>query len=196
MASLQDSDPRHVAAYRLVERLAVGGMGIVYLGESPSGRPVAVKLIRPQLADDPEFRARFRREVKAAQLVGGYHTAAVVEADADANPPWMVTEYVRGPSLQALVDRDGPLDPGAVHQLAAALAEGLHAIHSRDLVHRDLKPLNIIMASDGPRIIDFGIAKVVGTNSDPRLTGTGIVVGTPAFLSPEQLDDRPRRPRQ
>jgi len=194
MASLQDSDPRHVAAYRLVERLAVGGMGIVYLGESPSGRPVAVKLIRPQLADDPEFRARFRREVKAAQLVGGYHTAAVVEADPDANPPWMVTEYVRGPSLQARVDRDGPLDSGAVHQLAAALAEGLHAIHSRDLVHRDLKPPNIIMASDGPRIIDFGIAKVVGTNSDPRLTGTGVVVGTPAFLSPEQLDDGPVGP--
>jgi WD40 repeat protein len=194
MASLQDSDPRHVAAYRLVERLAVGGMGIVYLGESPSGRPVAVKLIRPQLADDPEFRARFRREVKAAQLVGGYHTAAVVEADPDANPPWMVTEYVRGPSLQARVDRDGPLDPGAVHQLAAALAEGLHAIHSRDLVHRDLKPPNIIMASDGPRIIDFGIAKAVGTNSDPRLTGTGVVVGTPAFLSPEQLDDGPVGP--
>jgi WD40 repeat protein len=189
MASLQDSDPHYVAAYRLIERLAVGGMGIVYLGESPSGRPVAVKLIRPQLASDPEFRARFRLEVKAAQLVGGYHTAAVVEADPDANPPWMVTEYVGGPSLQARVDHDGPLSPGAVHQLAAALAEGLHAIHSRDLVHRDLKPLNIIMASDGPRIIDFGIAKVVGTNSDPRLTVTGMVVGTPAFLSPEQLDD-------
>ena len=188
MASLQDSDPRHVAAYRLVERLAVGGMGIVYLGESPSGRPVAVKLIRPHLADNPEFRARFRLEVRAARLVGGYHTAAVVDADPDADPPWMITEYVQGPSLQARVDRDGPLDPVAVHQLAAALAEGLHAIHSCDLVHRDLKPLNIIMASDGPRIIDFGIAKVVGKNSDPRLTGTGMVVGTPAFLSPEQLD--------
>jgi WD40 repeat protein len=189
MASLQDSDPRQVAAYRLLERLAVGGMGIVYLGESPSGRRVAVKLIRPHLADDPEFRARFRLEVEAARLVGGYHTAAVVAADPDADPPWMITQYVPGPSLQARVNRDGPLDPAAVHQLAAALAEGLQAIHSGGLVHRDLKPLNIIMADDGARIIDFGIAKVVGTSSDPRLTGTGMVVGTPAFLSPEQLDE-------
>ena len=188
MASLQDSDPRHIAAYRLVERLAVGGMGIVYLGESPSGRPVAVKLIRPDLASDPEFRERFRREVEAAQLVGGFHTAAVVDADADADPPWMVTQYVRGPSLDAMVKRDGPLGPAAVHQLGAALAEGLHAIHSRGLVHRDLKPLNIIMADDGPRIIDFGIAKAAGASSDPRLTATGKVVGTPAFLSPEQLE--------
>ena len=142
MASLRDSDPRHVAAYRLLERLAVGGMGIVYLGESPSGRRVAVKLIRPDLAGDPEFRARFRREVEAARLVGGFHTAAVVDADPDANPPWMVTEYVPGPSLDARVRRDGPLNPAAVHQLAVALAEGLRAIHSRGLVHRDLKPLS------------------------------------------------------
>ena len=162
MASLEDSDPRHVAAYRLVERLAVGGMGIVYLGESPSGKRVAVKLIRPDLARDPEFRARFRREVQAARLVGGYHTAAVVDADPDADPPWMVTQYIPGPSLDAMVRRDGPLGPAAVHRLAAALAEGLHAIHSRGLVHRDLKPLNIIMAGDGPRIIDFGIAKARG----------------------------------
>jgi WD40 repeat protein len=188
MASLQDSDPRHVAAYRLVERLAVGGMGIVYLGESPSGRLVAVKLIRPDLVSDAKFRARFRREVEAARLVSGYHTAAVVDADPDADPPWMVTQYFPGPSLDARVKRDGPLGPAAVHQLSAALAEGLHAIHSRGLVHRDLKPLNIIMADDGPRIIDFGIVKAVGASSDPRLTATGTVVGTPAFLSPEQLD--------
>ena len=161
MASLQDSDPRHVAAYRLVERLAVGGMGIVYLGESPGGRHVAVKLIRSDLVSDPKFRARFRREVEAARLVSGFHTAAVVDADPDADPPWMVTQYVPGPSLDARVKRDGPLDPAAVHRLAAALAEGLHAIHSRGLIHRDLKPLNIIMADDGPRIIDFGIVKAV-----------------------------------
>ena len=120
--------------------------------------------------------------------VGGFHTAAVVDADPDADPPWMVTQYVPGPSLDARVKRDGPLDPAAVHQLGAALAEGLHAIHSRGLVHRDLKPLNIIMAADGPRIIDFGIAMAAGASSDPRLTATGKVVGTPAFLSPEQLD--------
>jgi WD40 repeat protein len=194
VASLQDSDPRRVAAYRLIERLAVGGMGIVYLGESPSGRQVAVKLIRPDLASDPEFRARFRREVEAAQLVGGFHTAAVVDADPDADPPWMVTQYVPGPSLDARVKRDGPLGTAAVHQLGAALAEGLHAIHSRGLVHRDLKPLNIVMANDGPRIIDFGIAKAAGPGGDPRLTATGKVIGTPAFLSPEQLDGRPVGP--
>ena len=189
MASLQDSDPRLVSVYRLLERLAVGGMGIIYLGESPSGRLVAVKVIRPELASDPEFRERFRREVKAVQLVGGFHTAAVVDAGPDDDPPWMVTEYVPGPSLEAKVRRDGPLDQAAVHQLATALAESLHAIHSRGLVHRDLKPMNIIMAAAGPRIIDFGIAKAAGTNSNPRLTSTGMVVGTPAFLSPEQLDD-------
>ena len=194
MASLLDSDPRHVAVYRLIERLAVGGMGIVYRGVSPSGRAVAVKVIRPEWASDPEFRERFRREVKAAQLVGGFHTAAVVDADPDADPPWMVTQYVPGLSLEAQVRRDGPLDMAAVHQLAAALAEGLHAIHSRGLVHRDLKPLNIIMAADGPRIIDFGIAKATGPGSDPRLTATGMVFGTPAFLSPEQLDDGPVGP--
>ncbi len=194
MASLQDSDPRHVAAYRLVERLAVGGMGIVYLGESPSGRLVAVKLIRPDLASDPEFRARFQREVEAARLVSGFHTAAVVDADLDADPPWMVTQYIPGPSLDARVKRDGPLGPAAVHRLAAALAEGLQDIHSRGLVHRDLKPLNIIMADDGPRIIDFGIAKAAGATGDPRLTATGTVVGTPAFLSPEQLDGSPVGP--
>jgi WD40 repeat protein len=194
MASLQDSDPRHVAAYRLVERLAVGGMGIVYLGESPSGRRVAVKLIHPDLATDPEFRVRFRREVEAARLVGGFHTAAVVDADPDANPPWMATQYVPGPSLHISVRRDGPLGQADVHRLAAALAEGLHAIHSRGLVHRDIKPLNIIMADDGPRIIDFGIVKAAGAVSDPRLTATGIVMGTPAFLSPEQLDGSPVGP--
>ncbi|MBV9449816.1 MAG: protein kinase [Streptosporangiaceae bacterium] len=194
MASLQDDDPHHVAAYRLIERLAVGGMGIVYLGESPGGRLVAVKLIRPDLASDPRFRARFRREVKAAGLVSGFHTAAVVDADPDADPPWMVTQYVPGPSLAARVNCDGPLDPAEVHELAAGLAEGLHAIHSRGLIHRDLKPLNIIMADDGPRIIDFGIAKDAGASSDPRLTATGTVVGTPAFLSPEQLDGSPAGP--
>lgn len=194
MVSLQDSDPRHIAAYRLVERLAVGGMGIVYLGESPSGRQVAVKLIHPGLASDPEFRARFRREVEAARLVGGFHTAAVIDADPSGNPPWMVTQYVPGPSLDARVKRDGPLDPAIAHQLAAALAEGLHAIHSCGLIHRDLKPLNIIMADDGPRIIDFGIAKTAGASSDPGLTATGMVIGTPAFLSPEQLDDSPVGP--
>jgi WD40 repeat protein len=188
MASLQDGDPDYVAAYRLIGRLAVGGMGIVYLGESRSGRKVAVKLIRAERAGDPEFRGRFRREVAAARSVSGFHTAAFIDADPDADRPWMVTQYVPGPSLDASVKRNGALNPAAVHQLAAALAEGLDAIHTVGLVHRDLKPLNIIMAEDGPRIIDFGIAKPAGATSGPRLTATGMVVGTPAFLSPEQLD--------
>ncbi|MGD0699673.1 MAG: protein kinase [Trebonia sp.] len=187
MASLQHSDPRHVGAYRLIERLAVGGMGIVYLGESQSGRKVAVKLIRLEQAGEPEFRARFRSEIAACRLVSGFHTAAFIDADPDADRPWMVTQYVPGPSLDAKVSRDGALAPAAVHQLAAALAEGLDAIHSAGLVHRDLKPGNIIMADDGPRIIDFGIAKRTGDSGDLRLTATGMVVGTPAFLSPEQL---------
>ena len=195
MASLRDGDPSHVGDYRLLERLAVGGMGIVYLGESPSGRKVAVKLIRLEHAGDPEFRARFRSEVEACRLVSGFHTAAFIHADADAERPWLVTQYVPGASLDARVRRDGPLDPAAVHQLAAALAEGLDAIHSAGLVHRDLKPANILMADDGPRIIDFGIAKRTGESGDLRLTATGIVVGTPAFLSPEQLgSDRPVGP--
>jgi WD40 repeat protein len=188
MESLQDDDPRHIAAYRLIKRLAVGGMGIVYLGESPGGRKVAVKLIRPERAADPEFLARFRQEVAAARSVSGFHTAAFIDADPHAARPWMATQYVPGPSLDALVKRSGPLEPAAAHQLAAALAEGLDAIHSAGLVHRDLKPLNIIVAPDGPRIIDFGIAKPAGATSDPRLTATGMVVGTPAFLSPEQFD--------
>ena len=195
MASLQDGDPSHVGGFRLLERLAVGGMGIVYLGESPSGRKVAVKLIRLEHAGDPEFRARFADEVEACRLVSGFHTAAFIQADANAGRPWLVTQYVPGASLDAKVRRDGSLDPAAVHQLAAALAEGLDAIHSAGLVHRDLKPANILMADDGPRIIDFGIAKRTGESVDLRLTATGMVIGTPAFLSPEQLgNDRPVGP--
>ncbi len=195
MAALQDGDPSQVGGYRLLERLAVGGMGIVYLGESPSGRKVAVKLIRLEHAGDPEFRARFRSEVEACRLVSGFHTAAFIQADANADRPWLATQYVPGSSLDARIRRDGSLEPAAVHQLAAALAEGLDAIHSAGLVHRDLKPANILMADDGPRIIDFGIAKRTGHRDDVRLTATGIVVGTPAFLSPEQLgNDHPVGP--
>src|SRR5215472_18206967 len=149
MESLHDSDPRFVGAYRLTGRLASGGMGLVYLGMSPGGRKVVVKVIRPELAAKPEFRARFRREVAAAGMVGGFHTAAVVAADPDASPPWLVTDYIAGPSLEAKVRADGPLEPAAVLSLASALAEGLQAIHERGLVHRDLKPANIIMADGG-----------------------------------------------
>ena len=184
MDALRAGDPRQVGVYRLASRLGDGGMGQVFLGVSPGGRTVAVKVIRPELAADPEFRQRFAREVDAARRVGGFHTAPVVDADPYDNPPWMVTAYIAGPSLQAVVSDDGPLDPAAVSRLGAALAEGLAAIHRSGLVHRDLKPGNIILADDGPRIIDFGIAQLAGATS---LTTPGTVIGTFSFMSPEQI---------
>ena len=184
MDALRAGDPRQVGVYRLVSRLGDGGMGQVFLGISPGGRPVAVKVIRPELTADPEFQRRFAREVDAARRVGGFHTAPVVDADPYDNPPWMVTAYIAGPSLQAVVVGGGPLDPVSVSRLGAALTEGLGAIHGSGLVHRDLKPANIIMADDGPRIIDFGIAQAVGATA---LTTPGTVIGTYAFMSPEQI---------
>jgi len=157
----------------------------VFLGESPGGRKVAVKLIHSVHARDPHFRERFAREIASAQRVGGFHTALVVDADARADPPWMVTAYIEGPSLQEAVRRAGPLPPGTVRALGAGLAEGLGAIHARGLVHRDLKPGNVIMAADGPRIIDFGIARVIDASTG--ITMTGAVVGTVSYMSPEQI---------
>lgn len=182
--SLRTGDPRQVGAYRLEARLGEGGMGQVFLGASPGGRKVAVKIIRPEYAADPKFRARFADEVAAAQKVGGFHTAQVVEADTRATSPWLVTAYVPGPSLLDAVTRGGVLDAGALRTLGAGLAEGLAAIHRCGLVHRDLKPGNVIMAGDGPRIIDFGIARADGATSH---TSTGVVVGTFAYMSPEQI---------
>lgn len=187
MEPLRSSDPRTVGPYVILGLLSVGGMGRVYLGESPGGRQVAVKLMRAELTADPEFRARFAREVAAARLVGGYHTAQVIDADPDADPPWMVTAYIPAPSLQDTVAADGPLHSEALHQLAAGLIEGLAAIHACGLVHRDLNPRNILMAEDGPRIIDFGVARPASADAT-SLTATGKVVGTPAFMAPEQID--------
>jgi serine/threonine protein kinase len=184
MDALRAGDPRQIGVYRLVGRLGDGGMGQVFLGVSPGGRPVAVKVIRRELAADPEFLQRFAREVDAARRVGGFHTAPVVDADPYDDQPWMVTAYIAGPSLQAVVTGGGPLAPADVSRLGAALTEGLAAIHRSGLVHRDLKPANIIMADDGPRIIDFGIAQAVGATS---LTTPGTVIGTYSFMSPEQI---------
>src|SRR5580658_5381558 len=184
MEALQTGDPGSVGGYRLLGRLGAGGMGRVFLGVSPGGRKVAVKLIHPAHADAAQFRERFAREIEAAQRVGGFHTAPVVDADPHADPPWMVTAFIEGPSLQDDVDRSGPLPPQGVRALGAGLAEGLAAIHARGLVHRDLKPGNVIMAADGPRIIDFGIARSVDSTG---LTSTGAVVGTFAYMSPEQI---------
>ncbi|WP_067481954.1 WD40 repeat domain-containing serine/threonine protein kinase [Actinomadura hibisca] len=184
MDPLRNDDPRQIGPYRLEGRLGAGGMGEVFLGASPSGRKVAVKVVRAQYAADPEFRRRFAREIEAARRVGGFHTAQVVDADPNAASPWMVTAFVPGPSLRQVVLRQGPLAPRAVRELGAGLAEGLAAIHACGLVHRDLKPGNVIMAPDGPRIIDFGIARATDATA---LTSTGAVVGTFSFMSPEQV---------
>jgi serine/threonine protein kinase len=183
MEPLQPGDPSQVGNYRLRSRLGAGGMGQVYLGTTPGGRLVAVKVIRVNLTADPEYRRRLAREVRAAQSVGGFHTAHVVDANPDADPPWMVTAFIAGPSLQSAVRDNGPLTVVAATALGAALAEGLAAIHGCGLLHRDLKPGNIIMASDGPRIIDFGIARPLGAST---LTGQDVLVGTYSYMSPEQ----------
>ena len=161
-------------------------MGRVYLGESPGGRKVAIKVVHPHYAADPQFRRRFAREVAAARLVGGFHAAQVVDADPGAPSPWMATAYIPGTSLAAAVARSGPLGEAGVRELGAALAEGLGAIHACGLIHRDLKPGNIILADDGPRVIDFGIAKGVDTTT-ATLTRPSAIVGTLHYMSPEQL---------
>ncbi|MFA1545737.1 WD40 repeat domain-containing serine/threonine protein kinase [Actinomadura chokoriensis] len=180
MDALRDGDPRQVGPYRLEGRLGAGGMGEVFLGVSAGGRRVAVKVVRGEHLSRPEFRVRFAREVAAARRVGGFYTAQVVDADPEADVPWMATAYVAGPSLREAA----PLPLAEVGRLGAALAEGLAAIHASGLVHRDLKPGNVIMSPDGPRIIDFGIARAADATA---LTSTGAVVGTYAFMSPEQV---------
>jgi hypothetical protein len=158
-------------------------MGEVYLGKSPGGRLVAIKLIRPDLAEERGFRSRFASEISAARNVSGIYTAAVVDADADAELPWMATVYVPGPSLTDAVEDNGPLPVDSVLALAAGLAEALQAIHRVGLVHRDLKPSNVLLATDGPRVIDFGISLALERS---MMTATGMVMGSPGFMSPEQ----------
>lgn len=177
-------DPDRIGPYRVVGRLGAGGMGRVYLARSKGGRAVAVKVVRPELAEDREFRQRFAREVAAARRVNGVFTAGVVDADATADPPWLATAYVPGISLDTAVARHGAWDVGAVTRLAAGLAEALEAIHAAGLVHRDMKPSNVLLAADGPRVIDFGISTATEASA---ITRTGVVIGTPGFMSPEQL---------
>ncbi|MEU7725299.1 serine/threonine-protein kinase [Streptomyces sp. NPDC040724] len=184
MRALDPDDPAVVGPYALTGRLGEGGMGRVYQGRSPGGRLVAVKVARRDLAADAAFRSRFRSEVEAARRVGGFHTAQVVDADPDADPPWMVTAFVQGRTLDVAIAQDGPMDEDGLRALAAALAEALGAIHACGLVHRDLKPSNIIMSGDGPRVVDFGIARAL---DETRLTQTSVVVGTAGFLAPEQI---------
>ncbi|MFF2010736.1 protein kinase [Streptomyces sp. NPDC058195] len=184
MRELLPADPRAVGPYRLLARLGAGGMGEVFLGRSPGGRIVAVKVVRRPLAEDVHFRRRFSREVAAARRVGGFYTAQVVDADTGADQPWLVTSYIPGPSLREAVAEYGPFPAEAVAALGAGLAEGLKAIHACGVVHRDLKPGNVLLANDGPRVIDFGIARALDETSE--LTRSG-VIGTPAYMSPEQI---------
>ncbi|HET9970695.1 MAG TPA: serine/threonine-protein kinase [Streptosporangiaceae bacterium] len=184
VSELRTGDPQAIGPYRLVGELGQGGMGRVYLGVSPGGRPVAVKAIRAELAADPEFRSRFGREVASARRVSGVYTAQVVDADVDGPVAWMATAYVPGPSLAEAVDNHGPLPEASLLALAAGLAESLNAIHAAGVVHRDLKPSNVLLAEDGPRVIDFGISRAA--ESSTMLTQAGLVVGSPGFMSPEQ----------
>ena len=180
---LQPGDPQTIGPYRLVGQLGAGGMGRVFLGVSAGGRPVAVKVIRAELVADPEFRMRFGREVASARRVSGVFTAPVVDADVDGTPAWLATAYVPGPSLSEAVASHGPLPAGALLTLTAGLAESLSAIHAAGVVHRDLKPSNVLIAEDGPRVIDFGISRAAESTA---LTQAGLVIGSPGFMSPEQ----------
>lgn len=184
---LATDDPTTVAGYRLAAKLGAGGMGKVYLSYTPGGRPVAIKLIRPEFGEDAEFRRRFAQEVRSAQRVQGLFTAPVIDADPEGAQPWLATAYVPGPSLADAVVAHGALPVETVLLLVAGMAEALHVIHGAGIVHRDLKPSNVLLAADGPRVIDFGIAHAADATS---LTGSGVTIGTPSFMAPEQAAGR------
>ncbi|MFD6432698.1 serine/threonine-protein kinase [Streptomyces venezuelae] len=185
MYPLEADEPTAIGPYRLLGRLGSGGMGRVYLGRSAGGRTVAVKVVHPHFALDEEFRARFRREVDAARRVGGDWTAPVLDADPDASVPWVATGYAAGPSLTEAVRDGGPLPEHSVRVLGAGLAEALAHVHGLGLVHRDVKPSNVLLTLDGPRLIDFGIARA--TDGTASLTSTGVSIGSPGYMSPEQI---------
>ncbi|UYQ63715.1 serine/threonine-protein kinase [Streptomyces peucetius] len=185
MQPLDPGEPRRIGAYRLLGRLGAGGMGRVYLGRSAGGRTVAVKVVHPHFALDDEFRARFRREVEAARRVGGEWTAPVLDADPDAPVPWVATGYVAGPALSRVIAGQGPLPAASVRVLGFGLAGALTAVHALGLVHRDVKPSNVLLTLEGPRLIDFGIARA--TDGTASLTSTGVSVGSPGYMSPEQI---------
>ncbi|MGA5329196.1 serine/threonine-protein kinase [Streptomyces griseoincarnatus] len=185
MRPLDTDEPTVVGPYRLLGRIGSGGMGRVYLGRSAGGRTVAVKIVHPHFALDEEFRARFRREVDAARRVGGAWTAPVLDADPDARVPWVATAYAAGPSLTAAVTELGALPEHTVRTLGAGLAEALAAVHGLGLVHRDVKPSNVLLTLDGPLLIDFGIARA--TEGTASLTSTGVSIGSPGYMSPEQI---------
>ncbi|MFJ8039227.1 serine/threonine-protein kinase [Kitasatospora sp. NPDC096147] len=182
-APLAPEDPAEVGGYRLRARLGAGGMGRVYLAYTPGGRPVALKVVRPELAGDPQFRHRFAQEVASARRIHGLFTAQVVDAGPEDELPWLATAYVPGPSLHQVVHRHGPLPERTCLLLLAGIAEALQAVHAAGVVHRDLKPGNVLLAADGPRVIDFGIARAADALP---LTSTGLRIGSPGFMAPEQ----------
>lgn len=186
MQTLGAGDPQRIGPYVLTGRLGAGGMGSVYLGWDPSGRPAAVKVVRTDFLQDPDFRARFRREISSASRVSGPWISRVLDADPDAESPWLATEYVAGPTLDAAVTRFGPLPTETVAVLAQCLGQALEAVHAAGVVHRDIKPNNILLAADGPRIIDFGIARAT---DDTKLTATHAgVLGVAGFIAPERIE--------
>ncbi|MFG3398303.1 serine/threonine-protein kinase [Streptomyces parvus] len=180
---LKADDPAVVGGYRLAAVLGAGGMGKVYPSYTPVGRPLALKVIRAEFSEDPEFRRRFQQEVRSAQRVQGLYTAPVIDSDTEGAQPWLATAYVPGPSLAHAVARHGGLPLRSVLLLTVGVAEALGVIHGAGIVHRDLKPANVLLAADGPRVIDFGVARAADTTA---LTGTGVSVGTPAFMAPQQ----------
>ncbi|MFJ1742745.1 serine/threonine-protein kinase [Streptomyces microflavus] len=180
-------DPERIGPYPLLGRLGAGGMGRVYLARSAGGRTVAVKVVHEEHVSNGEFRARFRREIEAARRVGGRYTAPVLDADADADHPWVATGYVPGPSLEQAVREHGPLPADSVRALAEGLLRALRGIHAAGIVHRDLKPSNVLLTVDGPRVIDFGIARALQVSVESLLTSTGMVIGSPGFMAPEQI---------
>ncbi|MFJ2583201.1 MFS transporter [Streptomyces sp. NPDC087538] len=189
MEQLTAEDPQHIGPYRLIARLGAGGMGLVYLGRSEAGRTVAVKVVQAEHSQHPEFRKRFTREVAAARRVGGTWTAAVLDADTEAQVPWVATQYIPGPDLTTVIAKDfGPLPEHSVRTLANRLATALESVHGAGLIHRDLKPSNVLVTVDGPRVIDFGIARAMDSLAGDSLhTRTGMLIGSPGFMSPEQV---------
>jgi eukaryotic-like serine/threonine-protein kinase len=184
---LRGEDPAQVGSYRLTARLGAGGMGVVYLATAGNGSPVAVKVLRPELSGDTEFRTRFSREVVALTRVKGVCTVRVIEADTNSARPYLVTEYVEGPSLSEYIEARGPMEPRMLYGLATGLAEALTAIHAAGIVHRDLKPSNVLLTTGGPKVIDFGIAQVLEATA---VTKAGFTVGSAGFMAPEQIMGR------
>src|SRR5258707_1157330 len=190
-APLRNGDPARIGRYRLSARLGAGGMGVVYLGTARDGSLAAIKVLRSELADDAEFRARFRREVAALERVSGICTVRVIEADTESDRPFLTTEYAAGPTLAEHVRDFGPLAPPMLYGLATGLAEALTAIHAAGIVHRDLKPGNVLLTRDGPKVIDFGIAQALDFTS---VTRTVLSVGSPGFMAPEQVRGQAGQP--